>query len=338
MWYKKDILQEIIFFIAMFTLTMLHEWIRVDTIVGFAQGLTFFLLLYGQAQLHRFYIFPLFLAKRFRLYTTYTLLATLTGTVCLFMINFFWICPEGYGNEGVDYTDFLYSFAINMVSTITIFSLFLMRQYSREVQRRNEAQLLLNEMNVKYLHAQLNPHFFFNMFNNLYGVSLTEPDRVPGLILKLSDLMRYQLENGNKSTVTLREEISHIENYIGIEKERVGKRCEIILEFPDNDPALHQYGIAPLLLVTLVENAFKHSLTIKERWFVHIVIEMRDGTLLVHARNSLPDEALVNGSTGIGLANTRERLNLLYKSKHRFSALTVGQEYHTDLMLQLNHY
>jgi LytS/YehU family sensor histidine kinase len=193
-------------------------------------------------------------------------------------------------------------------------------------------------MNIKFLHAQLNPHFFFNVLNNLYGVSLTDPDRVPGLLLKLSDLMRYQLENGNKPLVSLSEEVNYILNYMSMEQERIGKRCEIEKQVSVSAMEAEEYKIAPLILMPLVENAFKHSLTIRNKWFVHICISRSDDRLSLLVRNSLPDPELESESIGIGLANTRERLELLYKNRYTFNSKVVGETYETDLVLQLNRF
>lgn len=333
-WYQRTYIQETVFFIAMFILTMLQQWIQLDTAIGLLKGLVFFLILYIQAQLHRVYLFPLLMNRRYGIYATLTFFSTLAWSLLLYAANYYWLQPDIYQE---DYTvlAIIYDFVTCIVSTITIMSLFLIRRYSIELQRRSRDRLLLSEMNIKFLHAQLNPHFFFNMFNNLYGVSLTDPPRVPELILKLSNLMRYQLENGHKATVNIHDEITFIENYIAMEKERIGKRCEISFIFPEDKVELERYQIAPLILITLVENAFKHSLTIKNKWFVWIHIEVSDHTLKVDISNSLPDEALKNGSTGIGLANIRQRLELLYKGYYQFIAVRNEHEHLTSLTLQL---
>lgn len=336
-WYHKNTFIEMVFFLSMYVLTMLHEMMRIDSLLAFSQGLVFFLILYAQAQFHRFFIFPLFLEKKYLRYALLSMLSTLLGAVILFLPDYYWIDPEYYQN-GDNVLAIVDNFALCIISTMTIMSFFLIRQYSMELKKRNDAQLLLSEVNIKFLHAQMNPHFFFNTFNNLYGVSLTEPQRVPELILKLSNLMRYQLENGKKTNVSICEEINFIDNYIIMEKERIGKRCEISFEVPTLPESMCQCQIAPMILITLVENAFKHSLTIVNKWFVRINIEVVNTTLKMRIVNSIADESLKSYSSGIGLQNIIERMELLYKGRYHFETASTPQEYQTTLTLKLNTY
>lgn len=308
---------------------------RVDTLLGFVKGFVFFLILYIQAQVHRHYVFPLFIKRKFRLYAFITIGSLLAGSLLLYAANYYWIEPELYRQTSIEWA-VVYHFVICVGSTITMLSLFVATQYSAELQQRYHQQVLLSEMNMKYLHAQLNPHFFFNMLNNLYGVSLSEPARTPDLILKLASLMRYQLENGNKNEVTIKEELNFIENYIVMERERIGKRCDISFEYPSNDSRLATCQIAPLILITMVENAFKHSLTVTSHWFVSIRVKLEDEALIVDIRNSLPDQSLKNTTTGIGLQNIRQRLELLYKGNYHFSANEEAGVYETCLRINLN--
>lgn len=305
LWY-----QEIIIFWAMFVLTMLHEWMFIDSLENFFKGFVFFLILYAQAQVHRFFIFNFYLEKKYVKYFLGSLVVILMGSIVLFIANLLWIRPEFFDADEWQLS-FLYHFVICIISTVTIMALSLMQRYALELQRRNRDQLLLNEMNLKFLHAQLNPHFFFNMLNNLYGVSLTEPERTPDLIVKLSKLMRYQIENGNLEKVSLDEEIEFIRNYTDLERERIGKRSDIKFTFVPSDKDTGTYSIAPLLLITLVENGFKHSQN-QSHWFVHIDIAIVDDRLHLKIENSLGDKDLQKNSTRVGLSNLKQRLSYLY--------------------------
>ncbi|MFP7654261.1 sensor histidine kinase [Chryseobacterium proteolyticum] len=305
MWY-----QEIIIFWAMFVLTMLHEWIFINSLENFLKGFVFFLILYIQAQIHRFFIFNFYLQKKFITYFFSSFLVIFTGAALLFIANLFWIRPEFFDADEL-LLSFLYHFVICIISTVTIMALSLMQSYAVELQRRNRDQLLLNEMNLKFLHTQLNPHFFFNMLNNLYGVSLTEPERTPGLIVKLSEMMRYQIENGNVAKVSLMDEIEFIRNYTDMERERIGKRSDIQFNLSASIEDISLYCISPLLLITLVENSFKHSQN-NSNWFVCIDITITDNLLQLQTVNSLADKNLQKPSTRVGLNNLKQRLSYLY--------------------------
>ncbi len=209
-----------------------------------------------------------------------------------------------------------------------------MQSYAMEVQRRNMDQILLNEMSLKFLHAQLNPHFFFNMLNNLYGVSLTEPDRTPELIVKLSELMRYQIENGNVSKVSLADEINFIRNYIDLERERIGKRCDIQFICNHSADEMKVLQISPLLLIILVENSFKHSQNLTD-WFVHIAIELSNDKLYMTIENSLAEENLRKPSTQVGLNNLKQRLSFIYNGDFSLNEKQSESLYETTLVLTL---
>ncbi|MGJ1227128.1 sensor histidine kinase [Sphingobacterium siyangense] len=330
---RKRWIQETIIFCAMFVLTMLHEWMFINSPENFLKGFVFFVILYIQAQIHRFFIFRYYLEKKYIIYLLYSLFVIFLGATILYIADINWIQPDFFEPDEL-VISFLYHFVICIISTATIMALSLMQSYALEVQRRSMDQILLNEMNLKFLHAQLNPHFFFNMLNNLYGVSLTEPDRTPGLIVKLSELMRYQIENGNVPKVSLAEEINFIRNYIDLEKERIGKRCDIQFICNHSLDELNLWQISPLLLIILVENSFKHSQNLSE-WFVHIHIALKQDELLMTIENSLADEKLQKPSTQVGLNNLKQRLSFIYNGKFSLDEKQSDTSYGTTLLIPL---
>lgn len=334
-WYRSPIIPEAIFVVAIFLAMMVQQWIQIDTFLGLVKGVIFFLIIYTQAHLHRIFVFPLLMRRRYLAYSSISVVSLFIGGIVLYMADRYWIEPDFYEKEPGVLKHILYLMIVTATSIIMIMGLYLVRQYQNELHRRSEDQILLSEMQLSLLHAQLNPHFFFNMLNNIYGVSLTKPERTPDLLLKLSKLMRYQLENGSKQMVGLSEEINFIDNYIVLEKERIGKRCQITVKFPQPSSIPANYSIAPLILITLVENAFKHSLTINSTWFVCIEMQLSGSTLQLHIRNSLPDASLRSESIGMGLKNIRQRLELLYQGRYSFDSGISGSEYITELRLEL---
>lgn len=329
----KRWIQEIIIFCSMFVLTMLHEWMFINSPENFLKGFVFFVILYTQAQIHRFFIFRFYLIKKYFIYILSSLFVILMGSTVLYIADINWIQPEFFEPDELAF-GFLYHFVICIISTATIMALSLMQSYAIEVQRRSMDQILLNEMNLKFLHAQLNPHFFFNMLNNLYGVSLTEPDRTPGLIVKLSELMRYQIENGNTSKVSLADEINFIRNYIDLERERIGKRCDIRVTCDHSTEELKRYQIPPLLMIILVENSFKHSQNIIN-WYVHIAIELKETQLNMTIKNSMADESLKKPSTQMGMNNLKQRLSFIYNGNFILNEKQSESSYETILTLTL---
>lgn len=327
---------ELVFFIMVLFLSVLHQWIASNTFGYFFNPIQFFLIIYLQAQLYRYIVLPLLIDKKYFQFIFISLIYLIGLVVAFSGINRFWPHQEFHHGERKTIKFIIYYVSTCVISSIIIVFLSLIRQYYQALEKRTRDQLLLNEMNIKLLHYQLNPHFFFNMFNNLYGVSLTNPERIPELILQLSNLMRYPLEKGNNTVVSIREELEYIKTYINIERERSGKRCTIVLELPDNEDFLTNYQIAPLILITLVENAFKHSAGSVENWFVKLHFELNTNEFRVNISNSIPKKPAKKESIGMGLSNIRKRLDLLYPGKHTFEIYQSDIKYRTILTIQLN--
>lgn len=176
-----------------------------------------------------------------------------------------------------------------------------------------------SEAELALLRTQINPHFFFNTLNNLYALTVKNSKQAPEVILKLSDMMRYTIYEGEKETVKIGDEMEYLKNYIELHKIRYKKTVEIIFKH-EVDTSL---AIAPLLYIILLENAFKHGIeTLTENAFIHIdLFEDKDFIYFKIENNFDPKE--INETKGIGLTNLKRRLSLLYPQKHE---LTSGIE------------
>ncbi len=182
-----------------------------------------------------------------------------------------------------------------------------------------------------HLQSQVNPHFFFNMLNNLYGLVDRDSEKAKLLILKLSDMMRYSIYKGQESHVTLEEEIEFIRNYIELHRMRYQK--EIHIRFDVNVPN-KQLKISPLLFIILVENAFKHGVeTLRNKAYVHIWISAKENTVALKVENNFDEEE--STPSGIGLQNLRRRLELMYPKKHQLLTKAEGNVYTAELNLHL---
>lgn len=174
------------------------------------------------------------------------------------------------------------------------------------------------ESELNFLKTQINPHFLFNTLNSIYALALKKSDEAPDLILKLSEIMRYMLYDCNEDLVPLDQEIKYLQNYLELEKFRKGNNNEIILQVDGNPEGK---SIAPLLLITFVENAFKHGVNHTEKGYVHIHFRILDDRLEFDIENSVsPQLHLTNlgkKSGGIGLENVKRRLELLYPGKNK---------------------
>lgn len=191
---------------------------------------------------------------------------------------------------------------------------------------------------LQLLQSQLSPHFLFNTLNNLYGLSLTEHEKIPGLLLKLSELLRYSVYNTHELYVALRDEIAYLNNYIAFEKIRLGGRLKLSCDIETVENK--SLKIAPMLLIVFVENAFKHAKnTQDEEIFIDISLKVWENSVLFSVKNSHfksnPNTELVEDSSGFGLLSVRKRLALLYPKTHHLNISETPREYLVKLMLEL---
>lgn len=172
---------------------------------------------------------------------------------------------------------------------------------------------------LMHLKSQVNPHFFFNTLNNLYGLVELDPAKAQRLILKLSDMMRYSIYEGQNDWVTLADEITYLENYMDLHKMRYHK--EITIRF-DIDAEDRRVKIMPLLFIIMVENAFKHGVEkLRKDAFVHIRLKATLTYVDFEIENNFDAEEQ-DGTDGIGLNNLKKRLELVYLNKHELEIST----------------
>lgn len=179
------------------------------------------------------------------------------------------------------------------------------------------------ELNL--LKAQMTPHFLFNTLNNLYGLSLSKSDKLPDLMLKLSDLLRYSLYETHQHSVPLEKEVNYLQNYIELEKIRLEETVNIAFEVRNTAAS---FRIAPMLLLTFVENAFKHMATkARGEAFVNLSIGIENKQLTFSCVNSINatkrDTHVPADLGGLGLVNTKKQLDFIYGDE---AILLVEQE------------
>ncbi|MBN2072167.1 MAG: histidine kinase [Candidatus Krumholzibacteriota bacterium] len=180
---------------------------------------------------------------------------------------------------------------------------------------------------LAYLKAQIHPHFLFNTLNNLYALTLKNDSRAPEIVLKLSELLDYILYECGTPVISLKKEIALMENYIELEKLRYGTRLNIDFRVDGKDDRIE---IAPLLLLPLVENAFKHGTSHdpKDPWMrIRLDIDENRIEFLVENGKSGNGKGENGQHQGIGLENVQRRLELLYPKKHDFELSDLDESF-----------
>ncbi len=183
-------------------------------------------------------------------------------------------------------------------------------QNDARIRQTLEQQRVSAELSV--LKAQINPHFFFNTLNNIYALTLLDGEEARSAIHRLSRMMRYVLYDTAGGMTLLSQEIAFVQDYITLMQLRLDDRVTVTFEHPE---PLHEVPVAPMLLLPFLENAFKHGVAATEASAIFVAIRQPQADVVeLEVRNTrLPRAATdLAGSNGIGLANTRRRLDLLY--------------------------
>ena len=209
------------------------------------------------------------------------------------------------------------------------------------IQTRRRQQLLEKEKlesELKFLKYQFNPHFLFNTINSIFFLIHKNPDKASASLAKFSELLRHQLYECNDRQIALGKEISYLENFIQLQRLRQNDNVEVSFQLKHRQT--DNLGIAPFILMTFVENAFKHVSThADKRNWINIDLQIHRQELSFSISNSCsPDAVPSNGtySGGIGLSNIRRRLDLLYAGQYRLNIQNNNSSFEVDLQLQLS--
>lgn len=236
-------------------------------------------------------------------------------------------------------SDWFYIFIDSISSHLVTFFILTGLKYLKdnfiEQYYEKERKTLQTESELRNLKAQISPHFLFNTMNNFYGLAVDNSKKLPELMVRLSDLLRYSLYETKQEKVSLSDEIKYIKNYIELEKIRLEDNLEVGFLIKIDEAEKHQ--IAPLLLIIFIENSFKHARNIQdEPIFILISIEVTDESILTLKVKNNYDSNTIN-EKGIGLENVKKRLDVIYPNlKH---SLTINKEtryYNVELILNLN--
>jgi len=184
---------------------------------------------------------------------------------------------------------------------------------------------------LMHLKSQVNPHFFFNTLNNLYGI-MDKDSKARRLVLKLSDLMRYSIYEGQKDWVTLGEELDYLKNYIELQEIRYHKKSDVQLNHQIDNI---ECKIMPLLFILLLENAFKHGLeNLEKNAYIHINLVENKGIVNFEVENNFSSQE-TSQEQGIGLKNLKRRLELVYPKRHSLTFDINNNVYKAKLILEI---
>lgn len=326
-----------------------RNFLRFDELIAyFLQFLSFYLCGYSLYWVNHHVLINKIMA-RFGVFhylsaaCIFTLLAApLLSQLALFLpINNteFTLLPSG-NNDPFDPWNLRIAFIIMVISLPLILAFKWQQQIAEVLQLKQQN----SQAELKWLQQQINPHFLFNTLNNLYSMVLTKKEQAPQCILQLSNLLRFVVYKGGNHRVTLKDEIGYLTDYIALQQIRVNHKAKLSINIDQQLAENEQVKIAPLLLIVLIENAFKHGIdaTDKPAW-LSVNLSLEQNKLSVKCQNSIdselykhqaqPSKKQIDG--GLGLENLKRRLTLDYANKHTLTIAAQPHEFLATLSIEL---
>ena len=199
------------------------------------------------------------------------------------------------------------------------------RQLAHREKERTETELA-------YLKQQINPHFLFNALNSIYSLVLPHNDKAADAVVKLSSILRYMLYETDKQKVSLSKELEIVEDYIALQRLKLSDATQVELIFEGDSDG---YVIEPLILIPIIENAFKHGADSSVGSSIRIVITVRENWLSMKTENPILPRKTQPASSGLGLRNVRRRLELSYPERHKLEVRTTDDMFRLYLSIQL---
>ena len=204
------------------------------------------------------------------------------------------------------------------------------RNFSLEIAQK-EAQAQKLQADLTQLKYQLQPHFFFNALNNIYSLIAFDPQKAQQSVHSLSKLMRHFMQNIDQKQISLAEEVDFLQQYIILMQLRLTDKTTVRVDFPKQLPPL---TIAPLLFISLVENAFKHGVSATEATELSFSLRVEENKVLFRSENTIIPKQESLYSSGIGIHNLKKRLRLLYPEKHQYTVEERDGKYIAQLTIE----
>jgi len=285
-----------------------------------------------------YFFIPRFLvSKKYEVYISWILFSLgvlyilRTGLNYLLVTENIWPEADGFQN----------AFTFNHIIAVVIGELYVVAlatavklavDWVNQKQRLENLQKEQLQTELNFLKAQIQPHFFFNTLNNLYALTLVKSEEASEVVLKLSDIMQYVIYDASNSQAPLHKEISYIKNYISLEKIRHGDELQISIECEDN---LEEVCIPPLIYLSFIENVFKHGVRNNPNFYVKIKFWIEEDQLHFSSENNYI-ETLFFDEGGLGVLNTKRRLDLRFKEEYSLKINSKDNIYKVHLSIPID--
>lgn len=209
----------------------------------------------------------------------------------------------------------------------------LLSEVYRLSSARKDAEMEKKKAELSIYKAQINPHFLFNTLNTLYGMIVTGSDKTEQAFTEFTSLMKYMYSYSTMDTVPVETEIQYIRDYISLQRYRIPEHTDV--HFDSSGDGTLQMGIIPMIMVTFVENAFKHGISALHPGAIDIRITAENGSLMFFCRNRTVNLSENKESNGIGIENCRRRLELQYHDRYSLDISAKENVFSVELNVRL---
>ena len=334
--YKK-ILIHIVIWVAFIAANLLQSYYdrqvfpsKLLVVLGFAIVLFYF---------NYFYLVPKFLLQKNTF--LYIVLIIILIFVSIFIGNLFHdnAPPENLPQDfprpdrrGPFHFVYFFPMLFNLAIVVIGTSIRIYEEWNKNERKRHEIEAQKKTTELNFLKNQLNPHFLFNSLNSIYALTNKKSNDAPEAVITLSELMRYMLYKTDNDFVLLKDEFEYIQNYLKLQRLRIVNNENVTLNIHGN---VSNQKIRPLLLISFIENAFKHGTDFMGNTEVRIVMTITNNKLEFSCINLKGNNKKVKKDSGIGFPNTKERLDLLYPDKYTLDVKEDDNRYYVTLILDL---
>ncbi len=331
----KQVLIHILIWISFITIICIQVYVQRGQIPSrfFVSMLVNFTLFY----LNYLFLVPQFLLKKKTvIYIVFALIIVISPLYVTKLFHTTDFPVKIVAKRGNPLRSFEYSIPIlfNLAFLIIGTSIRIYQEWDRNEKKQSEieSQKVISEL--QYLKTQLNPHFLFNSLNSIYSLTVKKSNDAPEAVVTLSELMRYMLYQTNSEFVLLKKELEYIQNYMNLQRLRIANNENVSINIHGT---ISNQKIKPLLLISFIENAFKYGTDFKGNTEVKIKIFIKENELQFNCINLIGSRKERNEKdSGIGLKNTKQRLQLLYPEKHWLVVKEENNRFIIDLTLKLD--